>query len=64
MRKLIIVMLLVLRVSFAAFTGETVRAYDNKYQLKNIYDAAEKQIYDDGYNLQYTIPSDRVYDIR
>ena len=57
-------MLLVLIVSLAAFAGETVRVYDNKYQLKYIYDAEKGRIYDYGYNLQYTIQGDRVYDVR
>ena len=38
--------------------------YDYKYQPKYIYDAEKGRIYDYGYNLQYTIQSDRVYDIR
>jgi len=62
MRKLIIAMLLVLIVSLAAFAGETVRVYDNKYQLKYIYNAEKGRVYDTRYQVQYIVEGNRVYD--
>jgi hypothetical protein len=62
MRKLIIAMLLVLIVSFAAYAGETVRVYDNKYQLKYVYDLEKGRVYDMRYQLQYIVKDNRVYD--
>jgi hypothetical protein len=64
MRKLIIAMLLVLIVSFAAFAGETVRVYDNKCQLKYIYDVEKGRVYDTRYQLQYIVEDNRVYDYK
>ena len=60
MRKLIIAMLLVLIVSFAAFAGETVRVYDNKCQLKYIYDVEKGRVYDTRCQLQYIVEDNPV----
>ena len=49
MRKFIMAILLVLLVSVAAFAGEKVRVYDNKYQLKYVYDVEKGRVYDTRY---------------
>lgn len=64
MRKLIIAILVVLIVSSTAFAGETVRVYDNKYQLKYVYDAERGRVYDTRYQLQYIVEKSRIYDYR
>ena len=64
MRKSIISIVLIFLFSLPVFAGETVRIYDNNYQLKYVYDVESGRIYDTRHQLRYRVEDNRVYDYK
>ena len=62
MKRTILAFLIIFVLSFQVFAGETVRVYDNKYQLKYIYDVESGRVYDTRYQLRYIVENNRIYD--
>jgi hypothetical protein len=62
MKRTIFAFSIIFMLSFQVFAGETVRIYDNKYQLKYVYDVESGRVYDTRYQLRYTVEGNRVYD--